>query len=563
MGKEMFEGVQKKLTEKGGKLSQSDAAAELNTALSKISDLTYQIHALEDELADAKMEAAKANANSTALKSNYEIQLSEQNSKINEMEEEALIDSGRARIAGTRTKMELAWQKERESQKKLINELNTMSRDLKSTLLEVEKERDRERLDSKRKIEAMKRAFDEEQDDTKKQITDLQYDLLELRDAHAKLRTTNEKLRRDKDKSVDDVRLASKTRSEYGEEKKIQRLISDMDEFLGVLPKFLGNDILVKEHSNGRATTKIKDDEKSIAKMEFKSALFRVKETKEQLDKISEEEVKRRGNMRRGESVESNVDMVDSPRGRSGVRNAGASASSQKRALYRKAVSMGDGMATDQSSIWQSKESVGSNESLASNASIPLPVPVRTRSARGGSESGYSSDTYNAMTIRRLERDTSVDRLSTGSRESMQSTQSEWLPGEKKKSKGLLGKLKNAVKKDRNISEEREFGSGSDISSASVQSKQSTSSKMSTASKLIQRARSASKDRLNASKGEKEKPSPAQHNAKFDQMFEKAGTEPKSSTPGPTAPARPGASTVPRPAAAGSSSTLPRTYRRF
>merc|ERR1711972_1298643 len=99
-------------------------------------------------------------------------------------------------------------------------------------------------------------------------------------------------------------------------------------------------------------------------------------------------------------------------------------------------------------------------------------------------------------------------------------------------------------------------------SSASVQSKQSTSTKMSTASKLIQRARAASKDRLNASKGEKEKPTPAQHNAKFDQMFDKAGTaEAKSSTPGPTAPARPSASTVPRPAAAGSSSTLPRTYR--
>merc|ERR1712154_663563 len=249
--------------------------------------------------------------------------------------------------------------------------------------------------------------------------------------------------------------------------------------------------------------------------------------------------------MGRGDSMESNVD--ESPRGRSGIRDASQTASSQKRALYRKAVSMGDGM-PENSSIWQSKESVGSNESLASNASIPLPVPVRTRSARGGSESGYSSDTYNAMTIRRLERDTSVDRLSTGSRESMQSTQSEWLPG---------------GKKDRNISEEREFGSGSDISSASVQSKQSTSSKMSTASKLIQRARSASKDRLNASKGEKEKPTPAQHNAKFDQMFDKAGTETKSSTPGPTAPARPGASTVPRPAADGSSSTLPRTYRRF
>merc|ERR1711970_189852 len=120
---------------------------------------------------------------------------------------------------------------------------------------------ERDRLESKRKIEKMKSAFDEEHDDTKKQITDLQYDLLELRDAHAKLRTTNEKLRRDKDKSVDDVRLASKTRSEYGEEKKIQRLISDMDEFLGVLPKFLGSDILVKEERNGRPSSRMKDDE--------------------------------------------------------------------------------------------------------------------------------------------------------------------------------------------------------------------------------------------------------------------------------------------------------------
>ena len=89
------------------------------------------------------------------------------------------------------------------------------------------------------------------------------------------------------------ISCQSKTRSEYGEEKKIQRLISDMDEFLGVLPKFLGSDIMEKEQSNGRAS-RIKDDEKSIAKMEFKSALFRVKETKEELEqlhRISEEEV--------------------------------------------------------------------------------------------------------------------------------------------------------------------------------------------------------------------------------------------------------------------------------
>ena len=66
---------------------------------------------------------------------------------------------------------------------------------------QVEKNSNRERLESKRKIDGMKTAFSDENDDTKKQITDLQYDLLELRDAHAKLRTTNEKLRREKEKS--------------------------------------------------------------------------------------------------------------------------------------------------------------------------------------------------------------------------------------------------------------------------------------------------------------------------------------------------------------------------
>merc|ERR1712198_584257 len=552
--KEMAESAQK------GRSGITSATDE-DSNRQRVNDLTYQMQVLEDELADSKLQCSKVNANAMAQKSNYEIAIAELNSKINELEEESLIDSGRARIAGTRTKMELAWQKERESQKKLINELNTMSRDLKSTLLEVEKEKERDRLESKRKIEAMKRAFDEEHDDTKKQITDLQYDLLELRDAHAKLRTTNEKLRRDKDKSVDDVRFASKSRAEYGEEKKVARLIADMDEFLGVLPKFLGNDILVKEERNGRLASRAKDDEKSIAKMEFKTAILRVKETKEELEqmhKISEEEVKRKG-LRRGDSMESNVD--ESPRGRSGIRNASQTASSQKRALYRKAVSMGDGMAENSNNIWQSKESVGSNESLASNASIPLPIPVRTRSARGGSESGYSSDTYNAMTIKRLEGDTSVDRLSTGSRESMQSTQSEMLPGERKKSKGLLGKLKSITnKKDRNISEEREFGSGSDISSASVQSKQSTSSKMSTASKLIQRARSASKDRM-ASK-EKATPfgPPGNANAAFDKYFDKAGgasaSPAKSETKASATPSKTSASST-------SSSTLPRTYRRF
>ena len=303
--------------------------------------------------------------------------------------------------------------------------------------------------------------------------------------------------------------------------------------------------------------------------MEFKTALFRVKETKEELEqlhRINEEELKRRS--RRGESIETINE--DSPaRGRAGMRNASHSASSQKRALYRKAVSLSDGMAESSGgagNLWQSKESLGSSESVASNASIPLPIPVRTRSARGGSESGYSSDTYNAMTIRRLERDTSVDRLSTGSRES---TQSEWLPGEKKKSKGLLGKLKKigrSMSTERSTGgEEREFGSGSDISTASknsnvsTASKMSTSSKMSTASKMIARARSASKDRAAAGEKEKKTPfgPPGNANAAFDKYFDKATPSPATTVTRATA--RPTAT----PTTTTTAAATTRTYRRF
>lgn len=46
----------------------------------------------------------------------------------------------------------------------------------------------------------MKRANDEELDEGRRKVSELQCDLLELRDAHAKLRTANEKLRRERER---------------------------------------------------------------------------------------------------------------------------------------------------------------------------------------------------------------------------------------------------------------------------------------------------------------------------------------------------------------------------
>ena len=47
------------------------------------------------------------------------------------------MSNGRSRISGTRTRLELAWQKEREEQQRLIQETSILVRDLRLTLLEV------------------------------------------------------------------------------------------------------------------------------------------------------------------------------------------------------------------------------------------------------------------------------------------------------------------------------------------------------------------------------------------------------------------------------------------
>lgn len=66
--------------------------------------------------------------------------------------------------------MELAWHKEREEQNRLLQETSTLARDLRQTLFEVERERDKERLEMKRRLEQMKKNAEEEQEETKKKL---------------------------------------------------------------------------------------------------------------------------------------------------------------------------------------------------------------------------------------------------------------------------------------------------------------------------------------------------------------------------------------------------------
>lgn len=158
-------------------------------------------------------------------------------SKINELEEEKIISGGKSKVPGTKTRLELSWQKEREDLQRLVQETSTLARDLRQTLFEVERERDKEKLESKRKTDQIKKTTEEEIEEGRRKVTELQSDLLELRDAHAKLRTANEKLRRDRERSERERESANRRRLEIEGDRRIGALLQTVDELVRMAPE--------------------------------------------------------------------------------------------------------------------------------------------------------------------------------------------------------------------------------------------------------------------------------------------------------------------------------------
>lgn len=62
---------------------------------------------------------------------------------------------------------------------------------------------------------------------------------MELRDAHAKLRTTNEKLRREKERGERETRAQIRARRTDEEERRIGGVVDQVDMFMRLLPRVL------------------------------------------------------------------------------------------------------------------------------------------------------------------------------------------------------------------------------------------------------------------------------------------------------------------------------------
>lgn len=229
-------------------------------------------------------------------------------SKLNEYEEDRVLATGRTKMPGMKTRLELSWQKEREEQQRLLQETSTLSRDLRQTLYEVEREREKERLEMKRKVDQLKNMNDEEMEDGRKKIAELQCDLLDLRDAHAKIRTSNEKLRRERERY--EKELVKRRIEVEGGDRKLNFLLHTLDEFIKVTPTILS--------AMNTTKSKIEDKQKDVDHSYLSLIISRINSASEDFHKhrrMNEEEVEknrlRRATIRRAASQENDVNSRD------------------------------------------------------------------------------------------------------------------------------------------------------------------------------------------------------------------------------------------------------------
>ncbi|KAM8716326.1 hypothetical protein ACLKA7_003242 [Drosophila subpalustris] len=457
--KQMLEVAQKKIGDlkanNTGRQSRSSMHSSDDDDKSKIAYLEQQIGHLEDQLVESRLESSKVKTELVSERSANEIKISEMQSKLNEFEEERVIGSGSTKLPGMKTKLELSWQKEREDQQRLLQETSTLARDLRQTLFEVERERDKERLESKRKLDQTKRATEEEMEEGRKKIAELQCDLLELRDVHAKLRTSNEKLRRERERY--EKELIKRRMEQDGGERKVGALLQTVDELVKIAPDLkivggtsargslsYGEHTLRPEQANVRRS---RSPSPTLSSAQITSVLARLAEASEELRKfqrVTEDEQERsrmrRSNLRRAASQENDHHgSTSSVASAAGSQRGGGRISrnsSNNGSLIRKSLSLDHSLQRDQN-IWRQDDgSVSSMQSIDSEL--------------GG-----------------LVRDSSLDsrldsRLSGGS------TQSDIPRGPRKKKKGLMGKLRSLTKSSRNSESEISIqGSDSDISVAS------------------------------------------------------------------------------------------------
>lgn len=168
------------------------------TLRDEVEDLNSQLRTIRSDLEGALLENRNLKIQHGTERSSWQIQIAEYKTQMNQLEERILLESRGTTRNYARTKMEIAWDKERQENQRLLQETQRFIQELRDKLVGTESLREKEREEARKQLLELKSGMDKEHVGTQQKIAELHFDLLALKEAHARLKSQNERLRRER-----------------------------------------------------------------------------------------------------------------------------------------------------------------------------------------------------------------------------------------------------------------------------------------------------------------------------------------------------------------------------
>ncbi|KAH7954046.1 hypothetical protein HPB49_015128 [Dermacentor silvarum] len=345
----------------------------------KAEELRAYADDLKNQLEESLTDNRKLRIQMEADKSSWEIQLSNLKSKLNQYEERNILEASRGSAKlYAKTRLELAWEKERTDLQKVLGDTQAALTDLRQRLLSAEAQREAERETAEKTIQELRKKVEWGQNDVSKDIVELQTDLEELKDTHGRLKTQYDRLRREKerlDREREDLRHRAAATLD------VQALVTDLVEDvnrMGDLVKLEG--IFAADQGKAKAAQRPLRTG-STPKDDLVSLVQKVAQRTERLREVSkpvrdEDMIRRTTSFRRALSA---TDMANQGGLMPGMAPVIRAPPRTRGGMHSKTMSLGQGMAAADLRIW------GSGDSL-------VYTPYGSQNSLRGGRTGYDSD---------------------------------------------------------------------------------------------------------------------------------------------------------------------------
>lgn len=173
---------------------------EADAARRKVQELRYQLEDLREQLDDSILENKNLKLQIETDKNGFEIEIAELKSKINQLEEQKILESTRGQTRNiAKTRLELTWEKERSELQHLLSDTQKMVGDFRNRVEQVELEREKEKQAMRKQLLDMRNTTEKERQESRRKMSELHSSLLEIRESHAKLRGMYDRMKKERE----------------------------------------------------------------------------------------------------------------------------------------------------------------------------------------------------------------------------------------------------------------------------------------------------------------------------------------------------------------------------